>query len=732
MSKTALVAHTPLKACSRLAPEVILHILSFLGGHDQPSRLWPILTLCKQWARLALELIYDQPVVSLKNLDAFVKTLGLQDRLQDGRSLFWDSATCLNTKDNSSEDQPKSLGIDYRAMIKKPCRIVGASAPVKQDLIHLWDLQALLWTAPAFAPMSAPLALSLSSPVSNPVRAPGPGPGSGPAPGEASSSSSPPSAEQPHTIASSSSSSSHPSLESLGPASQLHRAPSPPSSTKAVMIRRKKKTLPPLGPVVLLLDVSQVFSDTMYYILREVPGMRLRQLHYKWLLNVSLLDLLEMNLSALRELVFARPPTRQNEFLAIAQFLKRAQNLDTLRLDHCRAAGNTVLTQLAQSCGRSLRTLEIRQHIMIRPMGDHTLFPVDGPEDFIQHTEQEQIQEHLDPDLQSATRTLSPGQMCSRCGAEEQEDGRDAIESAVDQLGISGDPTAASGVETTPDLPQDNVLPEMDLESRMDHALKEFGQRGVHLTHLRLQHVTWLTDECLSEFQPNLAVNRSGCPSQMRPGLQEIELLDSYYGSQVTIEGVLDLCGPNLEVLVVDRKSCWRVRASPKKRSVSPELCASCARQGRAQQTRIDRMSTGDRLLSGLKQKGDAQGRGRIGRLETLVLIEHWVSVDELRKAMAHWRLTLRTVNARVFKCSIKELTRAIVAPESEETCSAEAALENVVLALPWLDVDSLDSEAVGLASTVFERCRNVRCVEINKRSWRRDDHRLLSVQSWH
>ena len=112
-------------SAARLAPEIILHILSFVGHRDHPSRLLPILTLCKSWARLALELIYEQPVLAFHDLGPFITTLQLQDRLQNGQLPFWD-ANC-STADSYVGDTRSSLGIDYRAMIKKPCRIVGCS-----------------------------------------------------------------------------------------------------------------------------------------------------------------------------------------------------------------------------------------------------------------------------------------------------------------------------------------------------------------------------------------------------------------------------------------------------------------------------------------------------------------------------------------------------------------------------------------------------------------------------
>ncbi|KAG0381185.1 hypothetical protein BGX24_006557 [Mortierella sp. AD032] len=110
-------------SANRLAPEIILIILSFLDYNDNPANLASILTLCKSWARLALELIYEQPVLTLKSLPNFVITLGLQDRLPNGQKPFWETNTHLETG-------RKTLGIEYRSMIKKPCFVVDCTCVV--------------------------------------------------------------------------------------------------------------------------------------------------------------------------------------------------------------------------------------------------------------------------------------------------------------------------------------------------------------------------------------------------------------------------------------------------------------------------------------------------------------------------------------------------------------------------------------------------------------------------
>ncbi|KAF9345406.1 hypothetical protein BGX26_003160, partial [Mortierella sp. AD094] len=630
-----------LSASAKLAPEIILHILSFLMPQDQPSSLWPVLTVCKKWARLALELMYEQPTISFRNLGAFVNTLALQDRLQNGQKPFWDTNACPTTNPLNTR-LGQNLGIDYRSMIKKPCCIVGSIAPVKQDLIHLWDLQALLWVAPAFSTNEFSASLTNGRNIITPSP---PTPPSLPSPSSPQSPIFPTDSEQ---------LTSPDNLENINQSKTFQPAPkrpTSPSQPKAVLVRQKKKLPPPIGPVVLFLDVSQVFTDTTHHVLDQVPGMKLRQLYYKSRLSVPLQDLLERNFSTLRELTFSRPPTRQDEFMIVAQLLSKATNIDTLRLDHCQAAGSTVLTQFARSCGVSLKMLEIRQNIVIRPLGDHSLFPVDGPEDW--NLNPPEISSGHDDCVVSTSQeqqfqAMPFGQPCSHASPSEIINPATSIESVIDQLSISGD----LGEDTVEAPTVDTIPADVDLESRMDLALKEFGLHCTRLSRLRLQHLTWLSDDALSYFKPQqgqgLPITAPEIHTQFQ-GLREIEILDSYYGSRLTIEGLLDLCGQNLEVLVLDRKSCWRLRPIPKEQRTMCPVCMPV----------MAYMSTGDQLISGLVRKRSrlyrsSEQTGLIRRLDTLVLIEHWVTLKVLKEAIEYWWLTLRVLNLRLFKCSIE------------------------------------------------------------------------------
>ncbi|KAF9907780.1 hypothetical protein BX616_000338 [Lobosporangium transversale] len=653
---------------ARLAPEITLHILSFLPYHDHPSVLWPILTLCKSWARLALELLYEQPVLSRSSIDAFITTLSLQDRL-NGETIFWDTQPPV-------PHARHNLGIDYRSLIKKPCRIIGPDDFVKEDLIQLWDLQALLWTAPAFSRIGFSSSSSASALLS-------------------------PTGPKTSILPLSNITASTTPSESLNITTSTH----PPTSTKPVLQRRKKRSLPPPGPVVMLLDVSRVISDPIHEILREVPGMKLQRLYYKWLLKVPLLELLEMNLPYLQELTFSRPPTRHNEFMAVAEILGRAKQLRSLTLDHCQAAGNTVLTQLARSCGSSLRTLEIRQPITIRPMGNHSLFPVDGPADWDNGSNQNYSNNNAGNNYDNAEMEGSC-HICSQCFSLSTVDTAEgSAESNVSELSVPEAPVITPSATVALGS---NISVQVDVESRTDLALKELSHHCAHLARLRLQHLTWLSDDSLADFQP--------CwdGSEKREGLVEIELLDSYYGSQVTVEGLLDLCGPRLKVFVVDRKSCWRTRTNLKaEKHPSSRLSRACSRCQEIGQSMV--ISTGDRLVSGLMHREN--NTKRIRWLETLVLIEHWVSLPILKAALECWFLTLRVLNVRLFKCSMENLSNALN-PVTSEICSS--ALENITLGLPWVDVGSDDVSE--LVRRTFATHMSLSCLEINKHIWQRKD----------
>ncbi|KAF9574914.1 hypothetical protein EC968_004914 [Mortierella alpina] len=653
MSRPCARPTTREHAVARLAPELVLHILSFLGHRDHPSRLLPILTLCKSWARLALELIYDQPVLTLHNLESFITTLQLQDRLQNGQLPFWDAN--YSTADSYVGDARTSLGIDYRAMIKKPCRIVGcAGYPTKEDLTQLWDLQTLLWTAPIFSEKISPSGNTLEqdSIASSPPSPPSSGNSSRP---ESSHISAPPSPTSP-TLSSSS------SMDSPFPTTPRSNSPVQIPS-KIVLVRRKKKVAPPPGPVVILLELSLAFTDTMLYILRKVPGMALRKIHYRSLLDASLMEIVEKQLPYLNEIVLSRPPGRPDDFIAFAQHLSNSKRLAALKFDQCAGVGATLLSTFAHACGDSLKTLQIHQPASFRLQGPHSFFPVDGPEDWNNNLSTRMA--HIE--LESASRlypSLAPEQSCSRCGLLElsSENPTSGAESEVESLGISEGEGVAPVEEDPAPLPiHENTLAQADPESMMDLAMLAFADNCPRLAHLVLNRLTWLSDSGLAGFKP--PETRSRQPASIQPvlgrerwrGLSSISILDSNYGSTLTLEGVLDLCGSDLEALVIDRKSCWKRRQDHHRDGGVAGLCVCCQRKEWKEQTRLNYLSTGDRLIWGLLHKPSPES---VRHLQELVLVEHWVSVELLKAAMERWLLTLRVLSLRLFKCSDEEQLR--------------------------------------------------------------------------
>ncbi|KAK3837447.1 MAG: hypothetical protein J3R72DRAFT_476884 [Linnemannia gamsii] len=849
-------------SANRLAPEIILIILSFLDYNDNPANLASILTLCKSWARLALELIYEQPVLTLKSLPNFVITLGLQDRLPNGQKPFWETNTHLETG-------RKTLGIEYRSMIKKPCRIVSAAVLSKDHLVGLWELQALLWTVPALStsPVSmmteSPDAVAASSPCSSLPQSPL-SPPSSPSPLVQSSASSPTlavSTPTPTTTTPTAATTAVP-LTTVALSSSFSPPPSPlrrtssssPSPSKAVVQRRKKRPLPPPGPVVIMLESTATFSEIMHDVLREVPGMKLRHLNYRLIPGLPLSGILRNHLPTLRELIISRSPARLDEYMAIARQLsgnnsnnnnnnnsgdddtidssqqqqqqqQQQSHIHTLALDRCQGSGMTVLTELVRACGSHLRTLEYRQHSAVRPpVGgggaggageDLAQFPTDNTNGCNSQAIAQEVFARKMKKFPSLS-TCEPGQACRQCGSfvdldhgkasQETYVADDELEATIDGLSIAytvtmpttNDGTAAPEQQTQPPQQQQegvSIPPVgMDPKTRMDLAMHTVSELCPRLTRLRLQNLTWLSDNGLSGFRHPSRHHRhhhyhhhqeQQQQQERHRGLREIELLDSYYASQVTIEGLLELCGPDLEVLVVDRRSCWRTRTKTRVSSenaagapISPSitaspllaasglglkrgLCAGCVDKERLRRFRDKTMSTGDRIISGLLQQqpskkststneatqqvtgddneeeeeedgGHERGGQVVRRLCTLMLIEHWVSVQVFKEALCRWSRTLAVVSLRLYKCSNQELEDALMprrksaspvtgtAAETAPETTTASALERLELSLPWIASSETEEQLSGLVDKVFEAHTSLSRVEINRRSWRR------------
>ncbi|GJJ76317.1 hypothetical protein EMPS_08676 [Entomortierella parvispora] len=647
-------------AVYRLAPEVILHVLSFFDYTDRPSRLLPILTLCKDWARLALILLYEEPVLKLKTLDSFLNTLRLQDSLQQDQKPFWDpsSSSCSLTGDHS-----RALGIDYRSLIKKPCQIVGQAAPTKPDLIKLWDLQQLLWAVPA-----------LQLPDS-------PSPSPSPSPSLESTSFSPSASPAPSS-------------------SSTFSRPSTPTS-KPVLVRRPKRLRPRPGPVVMYLNVSEAFTAVTHYVLLEVPGMRLRRFNFQWHLGTPLQDILQTQLPYLTEISLTKPPIRRETFIELARLVDPANRtedggsghiggIQSLSVKFCQEMSRPILSEFAYSCGPTLQSLEIRNKPWTFRLEDnHGLFPEEGPRGWLR------------PLGYDAAGDGSFGwQPCSNCESNIRMSTKGV---ALNHLLHGPDPTG-DGLESED--------PASETDSRMDLALLDFAKSSPHLERVRVQGLTWLSDKCLTGL---------GYMSNKTP-LKTIEILDSFYGCFLTLQGLLRVCGPKLEELVVDRKSCWRTTTKPTPEVVSELLCSDCAHHFEVASAKELRVSTGDRILWGLLEKGVWPGlvpaAHSINGMRKLTLIEHRVSVGTLKAVMKRWPMTLEVLRLSVFRCSNKELYEALITPTAESKLTS--VLESITLELSWVDKE--EDTLAAIVVEVFAAHSRLALIQINKRKWNRGE----------
>ncbi|KAF9391411.1 hypothetical protein CPB97_006698 [Podila verticillata] len=580
---------------AKLAPEIILHILSFLEYRDKPSKLLPILTLNKLWARLALVLLYEQPVLTVAQCTLLARTLQLKDRI-DGK-LLWDPSL----SPDKVSDTEYHLNIDYTRLIKRPCRIIGPIAPTKHDLTQIWDIQYRLRESPAFKQVQASEPSSPESLPSPPLSPP------------------PPSDSRP---------SSRPS------------SPSP----KVVMVRRKKKQELP-GPTVMLLEQPCVMIDKTEAVLVQVPGLKLSQLHVQWLLSSPIANLIKSNIATLDTFSIIKSTMRTETLLELAQAFgdrpesdKGGQGLKSIKLEDCKTINRTVLSAFVQSCASTLEVFEIREAPTIRPDGNQSIFPMDGPGNWNPESPAPTDTQHDHPRLGSEEH-------CVQCGTRGKDQNQDQsqegdVENHVESLAIAAEPsplTPNPQVGQNPALPQALTAADQHPETRIDLALLELAENCPRLQDVRLHRMAWLSDQVLAGFRPSLEARE-------QRGLRAIELIDSYYGSSVTIEGMLEICGPRLESLTLDRKSCWRVR--PNTADQLPPLCSECYIREANIRTIEKSRTTGDRILRGLLQKEHG-----LRRLKKLVLMEHWVTVQVLKDVVQRWSLHLVTLDLKICKC---------------------------------------------------------------------------------
>ncbi|KAI9236835.1 MAG: hypothetical protein BYD32DRAFT_8610 [Podila humilis] len=651
---------------AKLAPEIILHILSFLEYRDRPSRLLPILTLNKLWARLALVLLYEQPVLTVAQCTLLARTLQLKDRI-DGKVL-WDPSL----SPDKVSDTEYHLNIDYTRLIKRPCRIIGPIAPTKHDLIQIWEIQYRLWESPAFKQVQ-------TSEPSSPISLPSP-PLSPPLPSD-----------------------SRPSSR-----------PSSPSPNKVVMVRRKKKQELP-GPTVMLLEQPCVMIDKTEAVLGQVPGLKLSQLHVQWLLCSPIANLIKSNISTLDTFSIIKSTMRTATLLELAQAFgdrpesdKGRQGLKSLKLEDCKTINRTVLSAFVQSCASTLEVFEIREAPMIRPDGDHSIFPLDGPGNWNPESPAPTDTQHDHP-------RLGLEEYCIQCGTRGKDQNQDPsqegdVENHIESLAIAAEPsplTPNPQVGQNPALPQALTAADQHPETRTDLALLEFAENCHRLQVVRLHRMTWLSDQVLAGFRPSLEAGE-------QRGLRAIELIDSYYGSSVTIEGMLEICGPRLESLTLDRKSCWRVK--PNTADQPSPLCSECYIREANIRTIEKNRTTGDRILWGLLQKEHG-----FRRLKKLTLMDHWVTVLVLKDVVQRWSLHLVTLDLKICKCPFETLLDALIPVELKPAPSTiPSKLEHLSLALPWVPEDDTKNIPT-IARQLFASHPRLESVQVNRQKWTRN-----------
>ncbi|KAG0343634.1 hypothetical protein BG004_005128 [Podila humilis] len=606
-----------LSPASRLAPEIILHILAFLDYSDRPARLLPIVTLNKTWSRLALILLYEQPVLTIPSCDLLVKTLQLKDQT-DGK-IFWDpSLPC----DGASQTE-FSLFIDYTRLVKKPCRIVGSVLPSRHDLFALWDLQNILWNSPNFKASDS----GKTSPVYSPLPAP-----TSPLSG----------------------------FSAVRPSSR----PSSPSSGRAVMVRRRKKPAS-AGPVVMLLDIACVMSRTIESVLAEVSGLRLKQLQIQFLLDSPIAALVRNNISTLEVLTITRSSMHPNIFLDLAQAIgdssgkQQGTGIKMLKIEDCQRISQSILSAFAQPCAETLRSLDIRSAHIFRAVGDHVTFPMDGPGNWDPEGPEDVVEGPHD------IPRFEPGERCFRCGTigvdacldQDNSVGNHTVPPIIQEVTLSAAQNPPPD-QASPDTPQNIIAADQHPDTRLDLALAEFAETCNQLQYLCLHRMTWLSDEALAGFRPSSQLGE-------KSGLRSIEIMDSHYGSTVTIEGLLEICGTKLESLTVDRRSCWRIRPRPHGDRMQSTLCADCYVREVKSRAIERRRATGDRILVGLLQK-EMTGTP-LPRLRKVALLEHWVTVQVLKKVMMLWHRHLRELDLKIYRCPIEVIRDSALSYSNHE-----------------------------------------------------------------
>ncbi|KAG0234468.1 hypothetical protein BGW41_001141 [Actinomortierella wolfii] len=166
-------------------------------------------------------------------------------------------------------------------------------------------------------------------------------------------------------------------------------------------------------------------------------------------------------------------------------------------------------------------------------------------------------------------------------------------------------------------------------------------------------------------------------------------------GSRLTIPGLVKVCGPDLETLVVDRETCWRPDHTD---GSLPSECFT---------------ATGDQILGGLLASEQQKStQTKMTSLKHLLLMDHWVSVPMIKRAFDAWSFHLKAVQFLVLPCTLETLLDAL--SPSCDNPALEVLMLSIVhesdLAALW----SLKPEEVRVfLPTVFGRFPQLRVVRL-------------------
>ncbi|KAF9163119.1 hypothetical protein DFQ26_002908 [Actinomortierella ambigua] len=721
------------------------------------------------------------------------------------------SSTVPSSSSSSSMTTARSLPIDYRQLVKKPCRVTGSRHVVKPDLIQLWDLQRVL----AYASKTR--------------------------------------------------------LEDLPVNNKKKKKKAVTERIQDVQVSPPHASSPSRPPPVLMvLETSTWFRESTEHVLENVVGLGIKQLNYHYSQPLKLTDLVREHGQTIQEIHLGRVDLSLDDYVELARLLGQAKgeiqfghqdrlevgndDSDTMDVDDedqqqppilrrsassssrsvrqhhrrrprdrqtrlraicfggCRnARPRSVLEAFAEHCGSGLERVELqgtsgtvgtawRTVASLQPFPIPTEFslPVLSKTSILSRAAEETaavsslileksrlapliLLPREDQDmLRARMKQRRRSHLCDEHEEEQEQEQQQQEQPVEEQEQVAVQPTPFEGHET-----------------KIGEALVELGRRAPHLTSLRLSCVEGLWDGCLDLFrnpeqvedvkghlrpmttswpQPTMgrsallmrnvewAANTSmsispptspspaasptpasitswdSAPSSspilppMSPsgqqqqkqdgyedtnramafyfaqrgvhpsrkcGLRELVLTQCGYksennpaGSRLTIPSLVQVCGSDLETLMVDRETCWRT--------------------GQAESSSLSEVSTGDLILEGLLAPERQQAvRTRMTSLKQLLLLDHWVSTSMVKRALEAWSFHLRVAQFLVLPCTLEALLDALT-PSCEDP-RLEVLLLSIVDESNMGEFKALDPTGVHLfLSTVFGRFPQLRVVRLN------------------